>query len=883
MSSSLDSSRSVHFLALRRRAVSTSTRTVYGLDYVSIAGREGQWMSVWLHFIQPSGFARGRRDAVPPDLSTSNLLLTLAAGDQPARAIIERLIYPKAVPAAPDQAHLPSNVLAAEIRLAPAETLDTFQLQLIGVPYLDPFFSSALFSCRVDVPSPLPLPPPEEEPVDLPAPPLINYLAKDYDTFLTLISDRMFQMVPEFTERNPTAQSVGLMELLAYAGDYLSYRQDAVGTEAYLQTCRQRISLQRHCQMLDYLLSQGNTARVWVQISTAGSAPEGGAGHLLAKGTQVLTKVTSLPRRLEPPWQSPQAKELFQKALQQGTLVFETMADKTIFPHYEQIPLYTWGVQSFQLDRGATSATLDGAWPYLAPGEVVILQQSVDIDGPTGRPKLAQAVRLTSVRLTRDPVNQEPITEIQWMDEDALTADLPVAKRGTHQALSVVLGNLVLADFGRTVPIVSPRAVERVGAGEPLPRVPPDLTYYPRLLLSDLTFAAPIDASGPLPPARWTLTPDPLAAQPQIRLFQHALLLDSADLEIAVDGLSKSDSAEVKSARLGPWPGSAGTDSGEAGDAGCRRVTVPWSVREQLLNSGPWSRDFVVEIDDSRQVFLRFGNGCQGRRPEVGSWFTAVYRIGSGTVGNIGSNALGHIVSDQKWITGVSNPLAADGGVDAQTTADAKLDAPGAYLLNQPRCVTSDDFVTLAERSPEVFEAVAEIENTGSWRTAFVYVRRQVGLETDPLFIERVSSSLSGCLMAGTDLKVSAGRQLALDIGLRVVVEPDADPRTVYRTLMGRFSDALVSNPAEPDSGPGFFYPGRLHMGRPLDLSRIVAHAAAAPGVAWVEPIRFQPWARPQDSGLDQGWIQPRLFEVVRVANDPTIPANGSIDFEMVQ
>src|SRR3712207_7620689 len=48
-----------------------------------------------------------------------------------------------------------------------------------------------------------------------------------------------------------------LVELLAYTGDYLSYYQDAVATEAYLETARRRISVRRHVRLIDYPMHEG--------------------------------------------------------------------------------------------------------------------------------------------------------------------------------------------------------------------------------------------------------------------------------------------------------------------------------------------------------------------------------------------------------------------------------------------------------------------------------------------------------------------------------------------------------------------------------------------------------------------------------------------------
>src|SRR5207249_3177500 len=49
---------------------------------------------------------------------------------------------------------------------------------------------------------------------------------------------------------------------------HLSYYQDAVATEAYLHTARQRISVRRHARLVDYHMHEGCNARAWVCIET---------------------------------------------------------------------------------------------------------------------------------------------------------------------------------------------------------------------------------------------------------------------------------------------------------------------------------------------------------------------------------------------------------------------------------------------------------------------------------------------------------------------------------------------------------------------------------------------------------------------------------------
>jgi predicted phage baseplate assembly protein len=94
--------------------------------------------------------------------------------------------------------------------------------------------------------------------------PEINYLAKDYASFRQLILDRLALIMPDWTERHVPDLNVTLVEILAYVGDYLSYYQDAVATEAYLATSRQRISVRRHVRLVDYIMHEGCNSRAFV-------------------------------------------------------------------------------------------------------------------------------------------------------------------------------------------------------------------------------------------------------------------------------------------------------------------------------------------------------------------------------------------------------------------------------------------------------------------------------------------------------------------------------------------------------------------------------------------------------------------------------------------
>ncbi|MFM0336837.1 putative baseplate assembly protein [Paraburkholderia fungorum] len=369
------------------------------------------------------------------------------------------------------------------------------------------------------------------------APPPINYLAKDYASFRTLIIDRMSQLLPGWNAGSEADAGIALAELIAYAGDHLSYQQDAVATEAYLETARRRVSLRRHALLVDYHVHDGCNARAWIALQTDANA--GVAVFVDRDRSRFYTFAPGMPKPLA-------GNE--EAALLSGVQVFEPMHDTLIYAEHNQMRFYTWGDTGCCLPRNATEATLLGAYPNLKPGDVLIF---AEVKGPqTSNPADADirhrcAVRLTHVgpfvdALLRDSSgNPLQVTEIQWAQADALPFPVCIsstwtdASGDTQSALdvSVAYGNIVLADHGLsftgrapTPSVVPPPrlyyprdpAADRCNRVRP---VPLQARFAPRLADSPLTQAVPL-AIVPLPAAGTPVTnaPVPLDAAGGVEL-----------------------------------------------------------------------------------------------------------------------------------------------------------------------------------------------------------------------------------------------------------------------------------------------------------------------------------------------------------------------------
>jgi hypothetical protein len=285
-----------------------------------------------------------------------------------------------------------------EVTVGPRGDFTLYTLVLEGsdgkrLPEMDPLLSAVDFSFKASCPGDadcLPraecAPEPGEEPE-------IDYLAKDYTSFRQLMLDRMSLVLPGWRERNPADVGVALVELLAYVGDYLSYRQDAVASEAYLGTARLRTSVRRHARLLDYPMHDGCNARVWVHLEAARLAGDDpAAGIPLPAGVQLFTRVPGRGALLDA---DPNEMAAVMAA---GPEVFETMHSAVLRPEHNRMPFYAWGEQECCLAEGATRATLAGHFPALAPGDVLVFEEVL---GPrTGQPGDADPARRHAVRLT---------------------------------------------------------------------------------------------------------------------------------------------------------------------------------------------------------------------------------------------------------------------------------------------------------------------------------------------------------------------------------------------------------------------------------------------------------------------------------------------------
>jgi hypothetical protein len=296
----------------------------------------------------------------------------------------------------------------------------------------------------------------------------------------------------------------------------------------------------------------------------------------------------------------------------------------------------------------------------------------------------------------------------------------------------------------------------------------------------------------------------------------------------------------------------------------------PWTAVADFVFSGREDRVFII---DRAAGALRFGDGRTGRIPvpdrgHPGKVLSSVtWTVGGGASGNGGTNgnwrstdstagtsaAAPGLVADITAAKAVpsdsftaANPVAAGGGADAETIAQARVRA-GAALNEVDRAVTPADHETIALQAPgvAVARAHAAVGDHPSYPCTLVPSAVSVYVvpaaprgeadwgrpdfvsapQPDPGLLSQVSAALNEARLLGEELFVRAPRYRAARLQIEVTGAP-RDPAAVLNKVqraLHRYLDPLAGG----DEAAGWPFGAPL---RPSALQRVAQQAAGHDG-----------------------------------------------------
>lgn len=262
-----------------------------------------------------------------------------------------------------------------------------------------------------------------------------------------------------------------------------------------------------------------------------------------------------------------------------------------------------------------------------------------------------------------------------------------------------------------------------------------------------------------------------------------------------------------------------------------------WQEVDDLGGSGPRDPHYVLDRSTGE---IGFGDGRHGAIPVANPLLPASNIVarrwlsGGGTAGNVGAGTITTLATVVPGIKAVTNRLAAVGGSEGETLADARLRAP-AELKAKDRAMTAEDFELIAQDSPAnvarahalplVNPRVKGVEMPGAVTVLVVPDAPGNAPRATPATLAAVCAHLDRHRLITTEVFASCPTYRQVRVVADVVVLPDADPAQVRQAL----ADALVTylHPLRGgDDAQGWPFGGTIYSSA---LFRVVL---GVPGVA---------------------------------------------------
>jgi hypothetical protein len=276
----------------------------------------------------------------------------------------------------------------------------------------------------------------------------VDLQARDFDSLLRALLDRLPQLAPGWQDRSEADLGMVLLELLAYAGDQLSYLQDRVALEGFLRTATQHESVRRLLRLVDYEMDPGCAGATTLLFEATGSAP-----LFLPRGFRVSTPAA--------PGSGAEA------------VVYETASDAVLHPALGSVALAADAPSGADGLQAQVAANLSGT---VQPGDRLLIEQ-----GDT-REWLQVAAAVFG------PVSTLSFTQ-------------PLAARYTA-AGDAAAGRPPARLHGNAVPATHGQSTQMVGAGSGLPAQRIELEGAPLTWVADaagrpvLTLAVQVDGTA---------------------------------------------------------------------------------------------------------------------------------------------------------------------------------------------------------------------------------------------------------------------------------------------------------------------------------------------------------------------------------------------------
>jgi len=750
---------------------------------------------------------------------------------------------------------------------------------------IDRHFNDVLFSFQAACPTELDCWPEDHECPDEPRAKIpIEYRARDFWSMRRALLDFASLRYPHWQD-NGLEADVGtmLLEVMCALGDEMSYYQDRVGREAHFSTATQRRSMRHHARLVDYALDDGLGSSTWLSVKV-----QDGQEGILTPGLPVWSRSDGGKKVFFETGKGLAEKVEIERNLREKNdeyLYWISHSRNSLLPHI-------WDESETCLPAGSTHLYIQDKceevlwWnrdeivdPWKKALWVLIQTEPVD----PAIPERKWVVPLTGVNEVEDVLNNQWTTRLTWNREYATPFEMDLSTMNISANLIPVAAGktweskIVIGTVPETASIPDEDRENYISVVE---RQGPDnsLTYLFTLPDADREGLVWLDVN------RWQgsrLTD----VRPEILLEELDPNGDALENErwhwrrSFIGAPSSSPSAVPQEDQRFP---SDKTNTHFTLDDGTWRHVAEFRHKEENISH--------IDYATGDGMSIRFGDGRNfGRKPERGTLFQVLYRLGNGTKSNVKANTIrsfdekyslsqldGSSLEARHLIKEINNPLPSFTATDPETFEQIRQNAPHAFRELLMRAVLEEDYSEAAERLDWIQKAGTSFRWTGSWLAAFTTPdpRGAAGMTENQRF--DLHDQIGRFRQTGREAYVMDPRYVDLDLRITVCVDPSAYrgevKEKIFETLIGE----------KHNNGHGaFFSPDNFTFGTPLLRSNLEAKILDVKGVRAVMAISVRrrgsfDWSELNDLKLDVG-----VNELIRIENDPDHPEWGTVNLFM--
>jgi len=249
-----------------------------------------------------------------------------------------------------------------------------------------------------------------------------------------------------------------------------------------------------------------------------------------------------------------------------------------------------------------------------------------------------------------------------------------------------------------------------------------------------------------------------------------------------------------------------------------------WQEVPGLFEQPAGAQVFSTTTGEDMRRIAQFGDSNVGGAvlPTGQGNITATYRVGAGLAGRVNANSLTTLLDNLQGLTGVTNPLAAEGGAEPETLETIRRNAP-TTVRTFGRIVSLQDFADLITSSGEVAKAEAIWIWDGLAPAVYLTVAGQAGgTFSDPIAL---GVWLNNARDSNHRMLVGNYQSVPVLLSATILVSPQYVTADVLQAANAAVLNALSFN--------------NLKLGQSLHLSGMFSVLQSVPGVQAVDIDRF--------------------------------------------